>query len=141
MCTAHDSVLIATKRGFSLHFATNEKQLRGSGRTSRGVKSIMLRDGDQIADMSVLVNGSGSPAAEGGGAARDPVLLAVTSDGFGKRVEAGAFGKKGRAGMGMIAIKFKQEGDTLARLTQAADDEQAPSWRRLPSLSSVELPR
>ena len=41
-----------------------------------------------------------------------------------KRVEASAFGKKGRGGMGMIAIKFKEEGDELAALTQANDGEQ-----------------
>ena len=53
------------------------------------------------------------------------MLLAVTRDGYGKRVEASAFGKKGRGGMGMIAIKFKEEGDELAALTQANDGEQA----------------
>ena len=53
------------------------------------------------------------------------MLLAVTRDGYGKRVEARAFGKKGRGGMGMIAIKFKEEGDELAALTQANDGEQA----------------
>ena len=52
------------------------------------------------------------------------MLLAVTRDGYGKRVEASAFGKKGRGGMGMIAIKFKEEGDELAALTQANDGEQ-----------------
>ena len=52
------------------------------------------------------------------------MLLAVTRDGYGKRVEASAFGKKGRGGMGMIAIKFKESGDSLAALTQASDDEQ-----------------
>ena len=53
------------------------------------------------------------------------MLLAVTRDGYGKRVEASAFGKKGRGGMGMIAIKFKEDGDELAALTQANDGEQA----------------
>ena len=49
LCSAHDSVLLATKRGVSLRFATDEKQLRGSGRLSRGVRSIALRDGDEVA--------------------------------------------------------------------------------------------
>lgn len=52
------------------------------------------------------------------------MLLAVTRDGYGKRLEASAFGKKGRGGMGMIAIKFKEEGDELKALTQANDGEQ-----------------
>ena len=136
LCSAHDSVLLATKRGVSLRFATDEKQLRGSGRLSRGVRSIALRDGDEVTDMSVVVNGSsaardaihtasgGVGSAPPGAPAQKQMLLAVTRDGYGKRVEASAFGKKGRGGMGMIAIKFKESGDSLAALTQASDDEQ-----------------
>jgi len=136
LCSAHDSVLLATKGGFSLRFATDEKQLRGSGRLSRGVRSIALRDGDEVTDMSVVVNsssaardaihvaGGGVGVAPSGPPVQKQMLLAVTRDGYGKRVEASAFGKKGRGGMGMIAIKFKESGDSLAALTQASDDEQ-----------------
>merc|ERR1719424_1805557 len=86
--------------------------------------------------MSVVVNSSSAARdaihAAGGGVGSAPpgapsqkqMLLAVTRDGYGKRVEASAFGKKGRGGMGMIAIKFKESGDSLAALTQASDDEQ-----------------
>ena len=48
----------------------------------------------------------------------------MTSDGFGKRVRTSSFGKKSRGGMGMIAIKFKHEGDSLVALTQANADDQ-----------------
>ena len=83
------------------------------------------------------------------------MLLAVTRDGYGKRVEASAFGKKGRGGMGMIAIKFKEEGDELAALTQANDGEQvlllltqkgprppnhSPSPNRVPTLTLTPTP-
>ena len=63
LCSLEDSVLLASQRGLSLHFATDEKQLRASGRLSRGVKSMNLRDGDRIADMSVVVHNTSAAAA------------------------------------------------------------------------------
>ena len=154
MCSSADSVLLASQRGQSLHFATDTKQLRASGRLSRGVKSMNLRDGDRIADMSVVVHDSAAAAATAAATDDDDdddeadddddddddgdvaaaaggdrpgqlaTLLAVTRDGFGKRVRTSSFGKKSRGGMGMIAIKFKRDTDSLVALTQADADDQ-----------------
>ena len=71
LCSLHDSVLLASKRGLSLRFATDEKQLRGSGRLSRGVKSMGLRDGDEVTDMSVVVGDSSAVGGVGADEAED----------------------------------------------------------------------
>ena len=60
LCAEGDSVVLASRLGQTLRFQCDEKQLRASGRTSRGVKSMVLRDGDAIVDMAVIDSDSGS---------------------------------------------------------------------------------
>merc|ERR1719162_2606510 len=51
-CTDHADILIGTTRGKACRFVA--AKLRPTGRTSKGVKAMKLRDGDTIADMNVL---------------------------------------------------------------------------------------
>ena len=51
-CTDADDVLVGSTRGRSTRFAASD--LRPTGRTSRGVKSMTLKKGDTIADMNIL---------------------------------------------------------------------------------------
>ena len=64
LCEADDLVLLCSAMGLAVRFATSEKQLRASGRQSRGVKSMRLQEGDEIADMFVV------PGASEGGSGR-----------------------------------------------------------------------
>ena len=61
LCSVNDSVLLCSAKGQAMRFETSEAQLRASGRQSRGVKSMAMRDGDEITDMFVV------PAAPGYG--------------------------------------------------------------------------
>lgn len=139
VCTAHDSVLLCSRLGQALRFHTDSKQLRASGRASRGVKSIALRPGDAIADMDIvrrpgerdpeaqaLVRGIGTTGGASDAVVEDggEMLLVVTRGGYGKRVRVDAFPPKGRGGSGMIAIKFKNDSDELVALSQARADDQ-----------------
>ena len=116
LCAEGDSVVLASRLGQTLRFQCDEKQLRASGRTSRGVKSMVLRDGDAIVDMAVIDADSGS----GKGKQR---LLSVTDEGYGKRVLVSQFLPKGRGGKGMIGLKFKNDNDRLAALRVPPKDE------------------
>lgn len=51
-CKLDEEVLIATKDGFATRFAAVE--LSSTGRQSRGVRAITLRDNDEMADMDIL---------------------------------------------------------------------------------------
>ena len=117
LCAEGDSVVLASRLGQTLRFQCDEKQLRASGRTSRGVKSMVLRDGDAIVDMAVIDSDSGS----GKGKQR---LLSVTDEGYGKRVLVSQFLPKGRGGKGMIGLKFKNDNDRLAALRVVQDGDQ-----------------
>ena len=54
-CTNDDDILIGSTQGKATRFEA--ARLRPTGRTSRGVRSMKLKEGDTIADMNIL-NGS-----------------------------------------------------------------------------------
>lgn len=97
----HD-IIIGTSEGMCIRYS--EDGLRPMGRSARGVRAITLREGDKIVGFDAT-----EPIEEG-------YLLVVTNDGFGKRVKLGEFRQQGRAGMGLIATKFKKATSRLASL-------------------------
>lgn len=115
-CRDSQTVIIGTQNGFATRF--HMSKLRASGRSSRGVKSMNLRDGDRPVDMDILPD----PDTE----ADDQQLLLLTRSGLGKRVAATEFRIQGRGGMGVIATKFKarQTDDKLACLRVVSDNDE-----------------
>mmetsp|Transcript_8234 Transcript_8234/g.23470 ORF Transcript_8234/g.23470 Transcript_8234/m.23470 type:complete len:389 (-) Transcript_8234:88-1254(-) len=105
-CSNEDSVVVATVGGFVTRFDADQKQLRATGRSARGVKSLTLREGDMIADLDIL-----PPSAADDSEDAPSSLLVVTKNGFGKRVLASEFRSCNRGGKGVTAIKFKKGGD------------------------------
>ena len=51
-----DSVLIGSRTGMAIHFRLDISELRPLGRTARGVKSMNLREGDNLVSMDVLTS-------------------------------------------------------------------------------------
>jgi DNA gyrase subunit A len=51
-------------------------------------------------------------------------VLVVTTNGFGKRVPVNQFRLQRRAGMGVMATKFKKKGDRIAALRVVNADEE-----------------
>jgi DNA gyrase subunit A len=137
-----DSAIIGTRNGMTIHFRTDRDQLRPLGRATRGVKSMSLKKGDELISMDILpsqviaqmVEASAEdatddidenitedttvPAGEG------PWILVVTTGGLGKRVPVTQFRLQNRAGMGVLAIKFRKKGDRLAALRVVNADEE-----------------
>jgi DNA gyrase subunit A len=139
---AEDSLIVGTRMGMSIHFRTNHEQLRPLGRATRGVRSMSLKKGDELIGMDVLpsqvvnaiVAATESEADTGTEvevletevvegeevleevASPGPWVLVVTTGGLGKRVPVGQFRLQKRAGMGVMAIKFRKKGDQIAAL-------------------------
>ncbi len=128
LARATDSILIGSHQGMAIHFKADNDQLRPLGRPTRGVRSMNLRDGDELISMDILpsqvveavvqANDNDSeegeeitPGTEGG-----PWALVITASGLGKRVPVSKFRLQNRAGMGLTAIKFRKEDDALAAL-------------------------
>lgn len=95
-------IVIGTSDGMVIRFS--ETEVRPLGRSARGVRAIALRDGDKIVGFDVI-----EPTPE-------CALLIVTNDGFGKRVSLDEFRQQGRAGLGIIGIKFKNAQSKMACL-------------------------
>ena len=84
-------IFIATKEGMSIRF--NEADVRGMGRTARGVKAITLAKDDVVVAMEVLEKNT------------PDTILMVTSKGYGKRSEVGEYRVQSRGGVGIITQK------------------------------------
>mmetsp|Transcript_3875 Transcript_3875/g.8230 ORF Transcript_3875/g.8230 Transcript_3875/m.8230 type:complete len:961 (+) Transcript_3875:263-3145(+) len=91
-CNDADDILVGSTRGQATRFAAGD--LRPTGRTSRGVKSMTLKKGDTIADMNILSKDN-------------EYLLVVTTEGYGKRVKTEEFRTTARGGSGVFSTKFK----------------------------------
>lgn len=95
--TDADDILIGTAHGKATRFSA--EKLRPTGRTSRGVRSIKLRDGDKLADLSVLASSETSVKGS-------EFVLAITSHGYGKRVPSEEFRTQARGGKQVKIIFF-----------------------------------
>ncbi|WP_415063667.1 DNA gyrase subunit A [Bdellovibrio sp.] len=84
-------IFIATKEGMSIRF--NEADVRGMGRTARGVKAITLAKEDVVVAMEVLEKNT-----------KDTILM-VTSKGYGKRSDVSEYRIQSRGGVGIITQK------------------------------------
>jgi len=108
-CSLEDSILISTKKGKALRFLTDEKQLRATGRNSKGVKSITIEKKDKIIDMDVLSTLKTNK--------RDCYVMAITKNGFGKKIIYSDFRIQNRGGKGVTIIKLQEnEKDELLSL-------------------------
>jgi DNA gyrase subunit A len=131
---AEDSIIIGSRQGMAIHFRTNHEQLRPLGRATRGVRAMSLRKGDELISMDILpsqvVNTITEVAEEESSedapipAGEGPWVLVITMGGYGKRVPVSQFRLQNRAGMGLLATKFRKKADQLAALHVVNEDDE-----------------
>ncbi|ABO17792.1 DNA gyrase subunit A [Prochlorococcus marinus] len=131
-----DSVLIGSKTGMAIHFRLDINELRPLGRTARGVKSMNLREGDNLVSMDVLTSNLADQLAKIEYPKEDlddnveenssdgPWVLIASAFGLGKRVPVAQFRLQKRAGMGLRAIKFRIKYDQLVSLKVLGEGEE-----------------
>ena len=131
-----DSVLIGSRTGMTIHFRLDFNELRPLGRTARGVKSMNLRNGDNLVSMDVLTSDLVDQIAKledandkididlENQASRGPWVLVASAFGLGKRVPVAQFRLQKRAGMGLRAIKFRIKDDVLVGLKVLGEGEE-----------------
>ena len=106
LTSGKDDIFLATREGQSIRFS--EEDVRGMGRTARGVRGIDLGTADTVVALEIL------PPDEGEATAKvNYTLLSVTSKGYGKRTPIGEYRRQGRAGSGIINVKV---GDKVGHL-------------------------
>eukprot|EP00957_Ditylum_brightwellii_P177604 13528151-Ditylum_brightwellii.AAC.1 len=82
---------------------------------------MRLKEGDTVADVSILKQ-SGTDKDQ-----RGEFVLAVTSNGYGKRIRTDEFRTQARGGVGVIAMKFKtnqKETDQISCLRIVKEDDE-----------------
>jgi DNA gyrase subunit A len=102
-------MLIATKGGQSIRFP--EDQVRPMGRPAYGVKGIDLADGDEVVGMEVS-----NPER--------PHVLAVCSNGYGKRTNIEEFRQQNRGGKGIILIDASDRNGPVVGIKLVKDGDE-----------------
>ncbi len=87
-----DDVFIATAEGQSIRFA--EDGIRSMGRAAGGVRAIKLGKGDSVVGADVVKKES-----------KNPKLLVVSANGYGKQTDLSEYKVQGRGGSGIITMK------------------------------------
>ena len=138
LSTEGDSVLIGSSRGMTIHFRLDIHELRPLGRTARGVKSMNLKEGDELVSMDVLscimvdqlanleeedIENENEEDLESK-PLKGPWVLVASAFGLGKRVPVTKFRLQKRAGMGLRAIKFRIKDDSLVGLKVLGEGEE-----------------
>ncbi|KGG12221.1 MULTISPECIES: DNA gyrase subunit A [Prochlorococcus] len=135
LAASGDSVLIGSKAAMTIHFRLDNNELRPLGRTARGVRSMNLRDGDSLVSMDVLPRELADRIAGSDGEdsevdleeesiSNGPWVLVASADGLGKRVPVTQFRLQKRAGMGLRAMKFRKQSDSLVGLKVLGEGEE-----------------
>ena len=123
-------MLIGSQRGMTIHFKTDHSQLRPLGRPTKGVRAMSLRDGDKIISMDILSSSVVEAIEKAGEGEEDttadmgPWVLVVAAGGLGKRVPVSNFRLQNRAGLGLVAMKFRSDDDELVALRIAEPDDE-----------------
>jgi DNA gyrase subunit A len=101
-------ILLASSHGKSIRFP--ESDARSMGRTSRGVRGMMLEEDDRIIGMEVVTD------------ATSATLVTVTENGYGKRTNLDEYRVQSRGGKGIITIKTTERNGNVVDIKLVNDE-------------------
>ena len=118
----HD-VMLFSDGGKAVRF--DENDVRPLGRSARGVRGMMIEDGQSV--IAMLVAAQDIPALPDGTASTDMArtsVLTATENGYGKRTPIDEYTRHGRGTKGMIAIQqSERNGKVVAATLVHGDDD------------------
>jgi DNA gyrase subunit A len=115
----HD-VMLFSDGGKAVRF--DENDVRPLGRSARGVRGMMIEDGQSV--IAMLVSEQEDPAAATDETVARASVLTATENGYGKRTNISEYTRHGRGTKGMIAIQqSERNGKVVAATLVQADDE------------------
>ncbi|MBR5614026.1 MAG: DNA gyrase subunit A [Clostridia bacterium] len=100
-------IFMGTHQGKMIRFS--EDDVRTLGRVSRGVRGIMLREGDYVVGMSVMREGS--------------KLLVISEKGYGKKTELSEYKVQARGGQGTTSYKISEDTGAVSGFGLVTDDD------------------
>jgi len=115
----HD-VMLFSDGGKAVRF--DENDVRPLGRSARGVRGMMIEDGQSV--IAMLVAEQEDPAASAEEGATRTSVLTATENGYGKRTNISEYTRHGRGTKGMIAIQqSERNGKVVAATLVHTDDD------------------
>ncbi|MCH8028510.1 MAG: DNA gyrase subunit A [Candidatus Dadabacteria bacterium] len=109
LTTGGNQILLTTRFGQAIRF--DQADVRGMGRSARGVIGVRLDRDDVVVSMDVIEN----PSAQ---------ILTVTKKGYGKRTEVSRYRLTRRGGKGVMTIKTTGKNGYVVGTFQVTDDMQ-----------------
>lgn len=108
MTDGADDIFVGSHTGKIIRF--NENDVRNMGRVSRGVRAMLLEDGDYIIGMCIAREGA--------------KLLTVSENGYGKRTDLSEYKCQSRGGKGMMTYRTGDETGNIAgmKIVSPEDD-------------------
>ncbi len=110
LTNGNSNVTIATKNGSSVRF--DEMKIRKSGRSSKGVIGIRLKNDDEVIGMITTPKSVIDKST----------LLVVTENGYGKRTYVSEYRLTSRGGSGVISIQKSQRNGNVVSICSITDD-------------------
>jgi DNA gyrase subunit A len=101
-------ILLASNHGKAIRFP--EGDVRSVGRTSRGVRGMMLENNDSIIGMEVVTDATAA------------TLVTVTEKGYGKRTNLDEYRIQSRGGKGIITIKTNDRNGNVVDIKLVNDE-------------------
>jgi len=115
----HD-VMLFSDGGKAVRF--DENDVRPLGRNARGVRGMMIEEGQSV--IAMLVAEQEDPAAPAEEGATRTSVLTATENGYGKRTNISEYTRHGRGTKGMIAIQqSERNGKVVAATLVHTDDD------------------
>lgn len=108
LTSGRDEIMIVTKNGMAIRFS--ESDVRNMGRTAMGVKSIDLKNDDEVVAFEIPQD--------------DKYLLVISENGFGKMTKMTEYRKQNRAGVGLLTYKATEKSGKLvsAKVIDKSDE-------------------
>jgi DNA gyrase subunit A len=103
-----NDIMLGTRSGMAIRFA--EADVREMGRTTRGVKGVELRSGDEVVGMVVV--------------RRDATLLTLSQLGMGKRTRIDEYRTQRRGGIGLINLRVSEKTGTVVGVKEVTDSDE-----------------
>jgi DNA gyrase subunit A len=100
----------------------DENDVRPLGRSARGVRGMMIEEGQSV--IAMLVSEQEDPSAVADDTVARASVLTATENGYGKRTNISEYTRHGRGTKGMIAIQqSERNGKVVAATLVQAEDE------------------
>ena len=109
ICKENQDIILSTKFGKCIRFESGKLRIF-KGRSSKGIKGIVLSPGDQIVSLSIiendkkLQNGKKNIDLKSELKAKEKFILSITENGFGKKTSHKEYRVTNRGGKGIIGI-------------------------------------